>query len=187
MAYKTIELTLKNAEEKDVSVLISTFPARQGIQIQAQLASILTSSGVALFSMFGSSDEEKVSKETIKQLETLDIATTGEVDKEKSSLLSRSMDFSKVDIEAVARLLVNNLDKRKVTDLLIEICSSVVIDGKQLAKGNNIFDETFSGEYGLLFEVISEVLKVNFGSFFSKGSIGKILFALRAKIPTLPK
>lgn len=192
MAYKTIELTLKNAEDREIPVLISTFPARHGIQLQAQLASILTSSGIALFSLFGTGENEEkeekkiLTKEALKQIEKLDEAIDGEPNKEKSSLLSRTLDFSKVDIEAVVRILLSNLDKKKITDLLLDICSTTVIDGKQIGKNSAIFDEVFSGDYGLLFEVVSQVLKANFSSFFSKGSIGKILSGLKEKISILP-
>lgn len=158
MGYKTIDKVYNDSEENSINVCIMTFGARKGIRIQAKLIKIIIKFGIGFFSVLGQKDKAK---------EMIDNG-------EKANFLNTDIDLSKIDLNQVATLLISELDEKNILELIMDLLGSTKIDNKPMTNVN-LFDDTFAGEYGLLIEIIKDILEVNFKSFFVNGAIGKIL------------
>ena len=169
MGYKTIDEVYQDSEENEVKIVIMTFGARKGIKIQAKLLKIMVKFGLGFFSLVGNKKDSKQITDNKEQL---------------SKILDQDIDTSKIDLNQIATLLISELGEDDVLNLIIKLLSSTKINGKPM---NNVdmFDDTFSGEYGLLLEVVKKVLEVNFKSFFGNGTIGKILSSIKQN-PIVP-
>jgi len=171
MAYKTITETYKDSNGEDSKVMIMTFGAREGIKIQAKLLRIMVKFGLGFFSVMGSNKDKK---EELKKNS-----------KELNNIMDKDIDFSNIDINEIAALLISELGEDDVVKIINRLLSTTSVDGKPMSD-NNIFDETFAGEYGLLFEILKKVLEVNFQSFLANGAIGKILSSVK-QAPAMKK
>ena len=71
-------------------------------------------------------------------------------------------------IQKAVLLLVENMDKEDVEALIVDLMKTVTKDGQALN-----FNIEFTKDYGKLFKILTEVVKVNFGSLFQLGAIGE--------------
>ena len=62
---------------------------------------------------------------------------------------------------------LSNLTDEAVIDLVLDLLKQTTVDGKLVGEEAH-FDIVFSGEFGLLFDVIRFVLEVNYKSFLEK-------------------
>lgn len=77
-----------------------------------------------------------------------------------------SQEDGEVGMGRAIDLLVENLDKDDVVDLVKKLCSGVMKDGKVIN-----FDTEFAARYDVLIKVVTFVVKENFGSFFQNSGI----------------
>ena len=68
--------------------------------------------------------------------------------------------------DKAVELLVQNFEGDSVENLIKELIKSVTKNGQEL-----IFDLEFQADYGKLFKLITEVVKVNYGSVFQAGGL----------------
>lgn len=86
-----------------------------------------------------------------------------------TALFSAADEESSVEMDGLQKavnLLVENMDKEDVTQLIIELIRTVHKNGQSIN-----FDMEFTGNYQKLFLILAEVLKVNFGSLFQLSAI----------------
>jgi hypothetical protein len=86
-----------------------------------------------------------------------------------AALFSQSQeegDVEEAGLQKAVELLVENMDKEDVEKLIVDLISTVLKDGKALN-----FNAEFTANYGILFKLLTEVIKVNFGSLFQLGAI----------------
>lgn len=70
--------------------------------------------------------------------------------------------------------ILNKLSEDKFEQLMLELLQNVKVDG--LSVGDLAgFNQVFSGNVALIYRVIWEVLKFNYGSFFVVGGIGQAI------------
>ena len=69
-------------------------------------------------------------------------------------------------LQKAVELLVDNMDKEDVEQLIVDLMKTVLKDGKPLN-----FNSEFTADYGKLFKILVEVVKVNFGSLFQLSGI----------------
>jgi hypothetical protein len=62
---------------------------------------------------------------------------------------------------------LSGLDDKNIETLVLQLLSSTIVDNKTAGDAAQ-FDFMFSGEFGLLFDVLKFVLEVNYSSFLSK-------------------
>jgi hypothetical protein len=67
-------------------------------------------------------------------------------------------------------LLVENMDKVNFEVFIKDLLSATTVNNREIN-----FDMEFAGRYNVLFELVFEVVKFNFGSVFTKGVLGKYL------------
>jgi hypothetical protein len=151
MAIKTFNKVIKNSEDVEVAIEISSFPGRMGTKLGTKLAKIL-SSFISTISSNHSDDN-----------------TNSKLKSEGKSVLEKDVDFSRL-----SKVLVDNLDENKLLPLILELLTFTRVDGQDVSKPE-IFDITFAAEYALLFKVLQFVLEVNFKSFFQGGTTGQIV------------
>jgi len=66
-----------------------------------------------------------------------------------------------------ANLLVENMDKEDIVELIKNLVKGVRVDNKELN-----FEMDFAGNYGELLSVLTQVIKYNFSSVFPNGGFG---------------
>jgi len=165
MGYKTRTEIYKDSDDNDINVAVMTFGARTGIKIQTKILRVIGKFGIGFFSMVGS-------KEKVSELND---------NKDVKSMLDTDIDFSNVDVGKIAELLMSELGEDDVLGLIMRLVQTTKINGKPM-KNADMFDDTFAGEYSLLFEVLKLILEVNFKSFLANGTIGKILSSVQGKV-----
>ena len=99
---------------------------------------------------------------------------------DKKSLLDQNIDFGQI-----SKTLVTKMNEKSIVSLVLELCKSTIVTTNQEVKDLSkrpVFDEFFSGEYKLLFEVLKFVLEANFSDFFGEDGIGKYVKLAMEKI-----
>src|SRR4030042_5818493 len=135
MAIKNFTTELKDSGKLTVKVDTSSYPATQGIDIQLRLTKLITP--------------------LLKGVDNADLSKL----KSFSDLLSLNVNF-----ERLANGIIQSIDNENIKDLLLDILSFTRVGGMEVSK-KEIFDIAFSGEYKLLLDAISFVLKSNFDFF----------------------
>jgi hypothetical protein len=92
----------------------------------------------------------------------------GQIDRLKG--YSLTPDFWKVITEQI----VFTLDDKRMTELIFRLVKGTRINGQEVSKPE-LFDVTFQGNLGFLFNVIKFILENNFSSFIRGSGIGMIL------------
>ena len=115
----------------DITVIISSFPAREGLQIQTRLVKLVAPSLCSLMDAVDSKDG-KVSLQT---------------------------DINMSLIKGAIEELVKRLDEDEVLSLILALFRYVKVDGKELDE--TAFDLAFASSYFTLYKVIWEVILVN--------------------------
>jgi hypothetical protein len=90
--------------------------------------------------------------------------------------IDADMDLSKM--AGAVEALVSNLDEKDFVPFVLEMLQCTRIDGKEINDG--VFDLEFAANLSLMYKILWFVLEVNFGDFFDKAGIGKIL-SVKAK------
>jgi len=125
----------------DVEYSVTSFTASKGLQYVKQLSKIIAPSMAALA---GNNTE----------LPNLAEMTVADATLEDGFLKA-------------ATLLVENMDKEDVVQLIKNLVSSCRRDNKDIN-----FDQDYSCNYGELVKVLIEVVKFNFSDVFPKGAFG---------------
>lgn len=94
------------------------------------------------------------------------------MDLARSGGLAKLMDAD-IDLSAVVKELVGQLDEDKVLNLVTDLLSSTHRDGQDMSQ-ETVFNDAYAANYGELFRALVFVLEVNYGNF---------LGALRAANP----
>ena len=115
----------------DLTVIISSFPAREGLQIQTRLVKLVAPSLCSLMDAVDSKDG-KVSLQT---------------------------DINMTLIKGAIEELAKRLDEDEVLSLILALFHYVKVDGKELDE--TAFDLAFASSYFTLYKVIWEVILVN--------------------------
>ncbi len=89
------------------------------------------------------------------------IAAAFGTDEEKAKLEEGSF-----DVKSAVELLVENFDDDSVEVLIRDFMKTVTKNGQPIN-----FDIEFMADYGKLFKLVTEVVKVNYGSVFQLGGL----------------
>ena len=113
------------------------------------------------FYQFNASQGLKVWVKLVKVLGApLGVVINNLVGKEKKGL--DKIDLKELSLDTAVQMLANNIDADDTVELIKEICSTVLFEGKRV---NEIFDVHFQGQYTQLFEVLYVALEVNYKDF----------------------
>ena len=74
------------------------------------------------------------------------------------------MEGAEMNMITIMAVVLDNLDEIDSLGLLKELINTVTVDGKDID-----FDTYFNANYGILIDLIFEVCKFNFESFFTSG------------------
>lgn len=90
-------------------------------------------------------------------------------------IFAKSSTGDEASIEEVAlsgaiKELTTNLDKENVAQLVQEMIKAGVTKSGQPIQ----FDQEFSGQYGVLFELVGAIIKDNYSSFFGESGFEKL-------------
>jgi hypothetical protein len=85
-----------------------------------------------------------------------------------------------VDLSSIPDTLLSTIEPTALTDLIVELCSSTSLDGRELTE--TVIDSEFIGDLSLLYKVVFFVLEVNFKDFFDQATIDpKVVANLKTK------
>ena len=71
----------------------------------------------------------------------------------------------------IATALTNHADE-EIFDIILELLNQTIVDNKPVGEQAH-FDIVFSGDFGLLYEVITYILEVNYKSFLDMIGMGE--------------
>jgi hypothetical protein len=80
-----------------------------------------------------------------------------------------------IDLSKAVSILVENMDKADVVALVTSMLSDVRKNGHEIS-----FDNEFAGNYGVMLELLYNIIKENFKSFFSVNGLDSLLSRLKA-------
>lgn len=149
----------------DFSIKITQHPAVKGLRLKAKLIRIF---GPALATLIGGLDEESKSSLVAGKKDT--------------SILDNDFDLSVLgdSIES----LFSKLNEDGFIELVFEILEFATVNDQGLSE--DVFNATFAGAYEHLYKSIGVALKLNYGSFFVKGGIGKLMSLKTPSQPVSP-
>jgi hypothetical protein len=140
----------KETEIDKFKVKVTQWPARKAFKQKLKLIKIFGPSLAEIFSGYKSRKSDS---------------------QEESS----EIDMSKVGL--AIRMLFEKLNEDEMLSLILELFSSTRINDRELTESE--FDMIFAGKIFSVYKIIGFVLEVNFGSFFEKGGIGKMMSQIR--------
>jgi len=91
----------------------------------------------------------------------------------KSIKTTKLKDMDVSILVPVIERFTQKLDPDTFTDFTLELLSMSRVDGKEITI--EFFDNEFSGNLLFMYKILAFVLEVNYGDFFGKNGIGKII------------
>ena len=141
MSVYKIEKTTIQCDGEDHNIVVSSFPAMQGLKIQLKISKLVL----------------PVLGNFLKDNESLDKLSDGSI-------------LSKIDVGKISKALMSSLDEKTFGKLVLEMLSGTRVNDKEVGN-SGIFDLVFTAKFDLLFDVIKFVMEVNFKSFLDKFNI----------------
>jgi len=154
MSIKKHEKILIDVDKKNVTVIVSTFPATKGLKLKFKLLKLIVPSFASLGNVFSKKESED------------------------------SIMDSDININSFIDGLMNISTIEENIHLIKELLEFTRLNNLEVAD-DEIFDDVFSGDMGLLYNTLFFVLEANYKSLFNLNGIGK-LSKMIEKLP-IPK
>lgn len=138
---KLIQKTFKNAAGESVAFVGNTLPARKSIKYLTKLTKILSS----------------IAGE-------LDISSSK---KAPETGLANTLDtIGNIDMSKLVKSIGENIDNDELYDIVLKLFDGCELNKKLLQE--DTFDMVFSGDLGLMLEILAFILVSNYGNLFKK-------------------
>ena len=143
---KAIQKAFQNCEGQTVNFAGNTLPARKAFKYLTKLIRIKTNI-----------------------LSNLDFKAGGEAGGETSVsdfIKEKSKTLETLDINKIIKSIGENIDDEQLYNLIIDFFAGSKIDATDLDEDG--FDKVFSGDLGLMLQVLTFILSMNYGGLFKK-------------------